>query len=171
MSCLLSKSLKRLRRGRGRDARRAPEKKQRAYYSGKKKRHTLKSQVVIDGRTRQILCTHHGRGPVHDFALYQRSKLEPHESLEVLADSGYQGLQKLHGKSRTPRKKPRKSELTDEQKQRNRELARRRIVVEHVIRSLKIFRILAERYRNRRKRFSLRFNLIAGLYNYELNLG
>lgn len=102
MSCLLSKSLKRLRRGRGRDARRAPEKKQRAYYSGKKKRHTLKSQVVIDGRTRQILCTHHGRGPVHDFALYQRSKLEPHESLEVLADSGYQGLQKLHGKSRTP---------------------------------------------------------------------
>jgi hypothetical protein len=44
-------------------------------------------------------------------------------------------------------------------------------VVEHVIRGLKIFRILAERYRNRRKRFSLRFNLIAGLYNYELGLG
>jgi len=42
-------------------------------------------------------------------------------------------------------------------------------VVENVIRSLKIFRILSERYRNRRKRFSLRFNLIAGLYNFELN--
>jgi hypothetical protein len=61
--------------------------------------------------------------------------------------------------------------LTGEQKQSNRELARRRVVVEHVIRSLKIFRILAERYRNRRRRFSLRFNLIAGLYNYELSLG
>ena len=108
---------------------------------------------------------------MHDFALYQRSNLAPHESLEVLADSGYQGLQKLHEKSRTPRKKPRKSELTEEQKQANRELARRRVMVEHVIRSLKIFRILAERYRNRRKRFSLRFNLIAGLYNYELGLG
>ena len=46
-----------------------------------------------------------------------------------------------------------------------------RRMVEHVIRGLKIFRILAERYRNRRKRFSLRFNLIAGLYNYELGLG
>jgi IS5 family transposase len=108
---------------------------------------------------------------VHDFALYKRSKLEPHESLELLADSGYQGLSKLHEKSRTPRKKPRKAELSDEQKQSNRELASRRVVVEHVIRSLKIFRILAERYRNRRKRLSLRFNLIAGLHNYELSLG
>ncbi len=108
---------------------------------------------------------------MHDFALYQRSKVEPHESLEVLADSGYQGLQKLHAKSRTPGKKPRKSGLTEEQRQSNRELASRRVVVEHVIRSLKIFRILAERYRNRRRRCSLRLNLIAGLYNYELSLG
>lgn len=89
----------------------------------------------------------------------------------MLADSGYQGLSKLPAKSQTPHKKPRKAELTDEQKRSNRELASRRVVVEHVIRSLKIFRILAERYRNRRTRFSLRFNLIAGLYNYELGLG
>ena len=89
----------------------------------------------------------------------------------MLADSGYQGLDKLHAKSRTPRRKPRKGQLTDEQKQSNRELARRRVVVEHVIRSLKIFRILAERYRNRRQRFSLRFKLIAGLYNYGLCRG
>jgi IS5 family transposase len=89
----------------------------------------------------------------------------------VLADSGYQGLDKLHAKGRTPRRKPRKGALTDGQKQGNRELARRRVVVEHVIRSLKIFRILAERYRNRRRRFSLRFKLIAGLYNYGLSRG
>ncbi len=112
-----------------------------------------------------------GRGPVHDFALYKRSKVDLHESLELLADSGYQGLSKLHDKSKTPQKKPRKGELSDEQKQSNRELARRRVVVEHVIRSLKIYRILAERYRNRRQRFSLRFNLIAGLHNFEISLG
>jgi transposase len=159
------------RRGCSRDSRRTSEKKQKAYYSGKKKRHTLKSQVVINGRTRQVICTAHAGGPIHDFALYQRSHLAPHESLEVLADSGYQGLQKLHGKAQMPQKKPRKSELSEEQKQSNRELARRRVVVEYVIRSLKIFRILAERYRNRRKRFSLRVNLIAGLYNFEPGLG
>ncbi|MGI8656259.1 MAG: IS5/IS1182 family transposase, partial [Pyrinomonadaceae bacterium] len=47
-------------------------------------------------------------------------------------------------------------------------LSRERIVVENVIRHVKIFRIVSERYRNRRRRYGLRFNLIAGLYNYEL---
>jgi hypothetical protein len=88
----------------------------------------------------------------------------------LLGDSGYQGLDKLHEKSRTPKKKPKKGQLTKDEKRANRELSRRRIVVENVIRSLKIFRILLERYRNRRRRFSLRFNLIAGLYNFELSL-
>lgn len=92
-----------------------------------------------------------------------------HESLELLADSGYQGLAKLHEQSRTPYKKSKKHQLTRDEKRSNRELSKRRIVVENVIRSLKIFRILLERYRNRRKRFSLRFNLIAGLYNFELS--
>ena len=60
--------------------------------------------------------------------------------------------------------------MTDLDKKRNRELARKRVVGEHINRRLKIFKILADRYRNRRKRFGLRFNLIAGLYNYELRL-
>jgi hypothetical protein len=59
---------------------------------------------------------------VHDFALYQRSRLEVHKSLEVPGDSGYQGLSKLHEKDQTSQKKPRKSELTDEQRQSDREL-------------------------------------------------
>jgi DDE superfamily endonuclease len=130
----------------------------------------LKSQVVVNGTTRQVLCTAHSRGPVHDFALYRQSKLEPRESLEVLADSGYQGLAKLHHKSRTPKKRSKKVQLTKEERRANRQLSCRRIVVENVIRSLKIFRILLERYRNRRRRFSLRFNLIAGPYNFELGL-
>jgi hypothetical protein len=58
--------------------------------------------------------------------------------------------------------------LTSEQRRFNRRLAQIRVKVEHVNRKLKIFRILSERYRNRRKRFGLRFNLISGLLNYEL---
>ncbi len=56
------------------------------------------------------------------------------------------------------------------EKEYNRELAKQRIYIEHVIRCLKIFRILAQPYRNRRRRFGLRFNLIAGLYNRGLDL-
>ena len=130
----------------------------------------MKSQVVVNGRTRQVICTAHGRGAAHDFALYKASQLELHESVELLADSGYQGLAKLHERSRTPKKKSKKRQLTKDERRANRELSRSRIVVENVIRSLKIFRIRLERYRNRRKRFSLRFNLIAGLYNFEFGL-
>ena len=59
--------------------------------------------------------------------------------------------------------------MTKEEKAANRQLARERIVAEHIIGSLKVFRILSERYRNRRRRFGLRFNLIAAIYNYELD--
>lgn len=90
------------------------------------------------------------------------------ESIECLADRGYQGLDKVHANSRTPAKKSKHHPLTPEQKTANRELAHRRILAEHVIRKLKIFRILSERYRNRRKRFKLRFTLIAAIYNMEL---
>ena len=58
--------------------------------------------------------------------------------------------------------------LTKDQKKYNRELNRLRITVEHVNRRLKIFKILSDRYRNRHRRFGLRSNLIAGIYNHEL---
>lgn len=90
------------------------------------------------------------------------------EQIKCLGDSGYQGLAKEHENCQTPTKKPKGGELSKEQRRENQELARERIVVENVIRHLKIFRIVSERYRNRRRRFGLRFNLIAGLYNFEL---
>lgn len=62
---------------------------------------------------------------------------------------------------------PRGGSLSAEDKHNNRRLAKLRIRVEQVIRSLKVFKILSERYRNRRKRFGLRFSLIAGVYNFE----
>ncbi|MDB9421270.1 transposase family protein [Microcystis aeruginosa CS-563/04] len=68
-------------------------------------------------------------------------------------------------------KKKKNKELSLEEKEFNRQLSRERIVIEPIHRSLKRFRILSSRYRNRRRRFGLRFNLIAGIYNYELALG
>lgn len=80
-------------------------------------------------------------------------------------------MQKLHPNSCLPKKKPRGGQLSREDKLYNRTLARERVVIEQVNRCLKIFRILAERYRNRRRRFELRCNLIAALYNYEQSQG
>ena len=147
----------------------ASPKKQKRSYSGKKKRHTQKAQVLIERASGRILATAFCSGRVHDFALFKQSRTALVPQTECLADSGYLGLAKLDANSRVPRKKSKLHSLTDEQKAENRRLAKERFVVEHVIRSLKIFRILAERYRNRRKRFGLRFNLIAALYNQELD--
>jgi transposase len=85
-----------------------------------------------------------------------------------LADAGYQGLKDWHANAKTPAKKSKLHPLTEEQKANNRNLSRDRILVENIIRRLKIFRILSDRYRNRRKRFALRFNLIAAIHNLEL---
>lgn len=55
-----------------------------------------------------------------------------------------------------------------EDKKKNRALSSERVVNENVIVILKIFKIISDRYINRRKRFGLRFNLIAAIYNMEL---
>ena len=70
--------------------------------------------------------------------------------------------------SKSPKKRSKKQALSKEDKKQNRNLSSQRIVNENVIGMLKRFKIIADEYRNRRKRFGLRFNLIAGIYNYEL---
>jgi transposase len=125
---------------------------------------------LVNQRTRQIVCIKVREGKVHDFRIWKESQIELGEKTELLADKGYQGIKKIHARSRTPIKKIKKKCLSKEQKKFNKQLAKERIVVEHIHRRLKIFRILSSRYRNRRRRFGLRINLIAGIYNYELYL-
>ncbi len=83
------------------------------------------------------------------------------------ADSGYQGLVQLHTNSLLPKKSSKNCPLTKQERKDNREISRKRIFVEHAIRFVKRFRILSERYRNRRRRFALRFSLIAGICNFD----
>lgn len=111
-----------------------------------------------------------GRGRIHDLRLFKGSRIHFAPWVKCLADKGYQGIKKVHANSQTPMKKPPRGQLNAEQKRVNRALARQRIVVEHVNRRLKVFRILAGPYRNRRRRFGLRLNLMAGIYNFELSL-
>jgi hypothetical protein len=152
----------------GRNRSRKAKKKQKKYYSGKQKCHTLKAQLLVEFETGKIIATAVSRGSIHDFKLLKRSRLPFRASQLCLADSGYQGFTKQYAGACIPTKKPRKKSLPKAEKQHNRALAKLRVRVEHVIRRLKIFRIFSGRYRNRRKRFGLRLNLIAGLLNYQL---
>lgn len=125
-----------------------PKKEQKIYYSGKKKRHTMKIQLLINAQTQEILRMDTEKGHMHDFALYKKSHIVLDENTKLLADSGYQGIQKLHANSETPVKASRWHSLTDAEKSFNRDLGSRRIVIEHVNARLKRFGILAGRFRN-----------------------
>jgi hypothetical protein len=144
------------------------QKKQKRYYSGKKKRHTQKAQVIVDKPSRKIICTNFEKGRRHDFRLFKTSGVRFLSSTSALVDTGYLGLQKLHANTTMPKKKSKKQPLTKEDKTQNRKISSERVPCENVIGCLKRFRIIAEKYRNRRKRFGLRFNLIAAIYNLEL---
>jgi len=85
-----------------------------------------------------------------------------------VVDSGYLGIKNLQPNSRIPIKRSAKHPLSGEDKRINRSIASERVLNENVIGCVKRFKILSDRYRNRRKRFGLRFNLIAGIYNCEI---
>ena len=82
-----------------------PKKKQKKYYSGKQKYHTIKSQVLANKKSAKIICTAFSEGKTHDFSLFKKSKVGMNEKLELLADKGYQVIKKIHNNSRTPSKK------------------------------------------------------------------
>jgi hypothetical protein len=65
-------------------------------------------------------------------------------------------------------KRSKKNPQTKEQKMKNQKISSSRVLIENIIRELKIFKVIAEKYRNRRRRFNLRINLIAGIYNLQL---
>jgi len=116
---------------------------------------------MADLNTERILATDFCVGSEHDFQLFKNSHCILSQETCLVADAGYQGVATLHPNSQTPARKSKLHPLSREQKSNNRALSRKRILIENIIRRLKIFRILSERYRNRRKRFGLRFNLIA----------
>ena len=125
------------------------QKKQKKYYSGKKKRHTIKSQVVVNKASKTVICTSFANGKRHDFRLFKESKTRVLPDVKVLTDTGYQGIKKFHEKSILSKKRKRNIKLTNEEKLQNQEIARDRVANENVIGRLKSFKIISDKYRNR----------------------
>ncbi len=117
--------------------------KQRKKYSGKKKTHTLKSQLITDQNGEIIQIDAGFDGPKSDIEVYRDTKLKKEWlEKEKLGDKAYLGED-----IETPQKKPKGGELTDEEKETNRELSARRIRVEHAVRRGKGFKVMRQEYR------------------------
>jgi hypothetical protein len=122
----------------------------------------------VDTRTGRILCVAFANGRTHDFRLFKRSKVRILPRIESVTDTGYLGIAKLHGNSTLPKKRGKKHPLSQADKAGNRAISSRRALNENVIGRLQRFKIIADTYRNRRRRFGLRFSLIAGICNHEI---
>jgi hypothetical protein len=141
------------------------QEQQKRVYSGKKKRHTLKTQLATD-QDGEILTLEAGhRGPQADLKLYEAAPLpEPLADKPRMGDKGYHSQE--HPELTTPHKKPRGGALTEEQKAENKEIARQRIVVEHAIRRIKGFRILRDDYRLALGLFPMIASAVVGLIQF-----
>jgi hypothetical protein len=140
---------------------------QRAHYSGKQKRHTLKTEYLVAGSTGRIVSVSDSHpGSHHDLTIRRAGPTLPRHA-RCHADSAYQGYDKDHPNLDIPYKKPKGGTLTDEEKHYNRGLASFRVAIEHRIGRTKRFRILADRYRNPRQTHHTRTSIIAGLINLE----
>ena len=124
--------------------------------------------MVVSKKDKRIICIEFSNGKTHDFKLFKDSRLGIKDTIKVIVDTGYLGIVSKHQNSVLPKKKSKNNPLTKEDKLKNREISSDRILNENVIGMIKRFKIIADRYRNRRKRFSLRFSLLAGIYNFEL---
>lgn len=119
-------------------------KKQQEYFSGKKKQHTLKSQIIGLPEGKDIVEVDIGTpGPTADIKLFRNSQSKFDKSQAFSGDKAYQGGENIT----TPHKRKPKRELTQQQKDENQALSRKRIFIEHLIRLLKIFRIASQRFR------------------------
>ena len=132
-------------------------------YSGKKKRQTVKVQIAVNKKGKIKAVSKKISGNVHDKKLYDKARMFTRKRVRKRADLGYVGTECL-----TPIKKRKGIELTEKEKEYNRQFSTERIVVEHSLACMKKFQILAQRLRNPIRKYTLIFKNIAGLRNLQM---
>lgn len=124
--------------------------------------------------TATILAIRTAKGNQHDFRMfkecYKTTDIMFDPSVEILADSGFLGINKYHSNARIPYKATKNQPLTKEQKQFNKQLAKDRILIEHINRRCKIFRLVKELYRGKHKKFNKNWNMVAMLVNFSYTI-
>src|SRR5277367_2012155 len=141
-----------------------PTRKQCCWYSGKKKGHRIKTEIIVTAKGRIVSRSNPSTGRTSDITVRRRGPRLPKGS-RVYADSGYQGLQDVHPDTELPYKKSKHHPLTKDEKDYNRGLSRFRVRVEHAFAKIKRFRIMADRFRYPKATYAAKFGIVAGIVN------
>jgi len=145
-------------------------KRKNVLYSGKKKRHTVKTQLMVNNHGIIIHKTDHKKGRRHDYDIYKKNHpLIPKQVVSVF-DLGYLGVEKDFPQqlSTLPYRKKRKLQLSAEEKEYNKMHSKKRIVIEHTICRLKKYRILSDIFRNNLRKYDRISDIVSGLVNYRI---
>lgn len=144
---------------------------QKQKYSGKKKRHTVKNNVVVDkqsGKIKGLSATVEGKR--HDKKLADEQAIDFPEGSRLGKDTGFQGYEPPGVNTYQPKKKPRGRDLTEEERAENRRLSSERIAVEHSIGGVKVFRITQNIFRHLKQGFDdLTMETACGLHNLRVD--
>ena len=149
--------------------------KRKSHYSGKRKRHTVKTQLTVNGKGLIMQRTNHARGRRHDYDIFKDNRPKLPDGVRPGVDLGYDGIQKdfpelkaiIPFKRRGGRNK-KGVKLTLKQKRFNTALSKARVVVEHTISRMKKFNILGQEFRNRLKRYDVMTSIVSGLVNLRI---
>jgi hypothetical protein len=146
------------------------KRKRKSYYSGKKKKHTIKTQYMVNSEGTILHKTGHDRGRIHDYEIFKNKHPTTPLQVENILDLGYMGVQNdFHTVKYVLRfRKKRKSELSDEEKKHNRKHSRLRVIVEHTICRIKKFGIMGTKFRNRLGRYDHASDIVSGLVNFRI---
>jgi hypothetical protein len=150
----------------------ADKERRKMYYSGKKKKHTVKNQLMVNNRGFIIhKANHHKKGKRHDYNVYKNNHpVTPKQVVNVI-DLGYLGVETDFPEqlSALPHKKNRnQEELPQEEKEYNKIHSKKRIIVEHTICRLKKYRIMSDIFRNKLRKYNRISDIVAGLVNYRI---
>ena len=154
-------------------------KKRKTHYSGKKRKHTVKTQLTVNSKGLIVHRTNHARGRRNDLEIYVERHPSLPKEVEQGFDRGYDGVRsyfpglkcaipfkrKSPGRGHRGEKAP---DLTPDQKEYNHELSKARVVVEHTISRLKKFNIFGAEFRNRLRHYDTMTDIVSGIINMRI---
>jgi hypothetical protein len=147
------------------------KRKRKSYYSGKKKKHTVKTQYMVNTKGLILHKTGYKKGRKHDYDIYKHNHPITPPQVENIFDLGYFGVQKDFAttvKSVLPIRKSRNNMLSYEETTYNKKHSRLRIIIEHTICRLKKFGIMGTRFRNKLRKYNNASDIVSGLLNFRL---
>ncbi len=147
------------------------KKKRKLYYSGKRKKHTVKNLYTANQKGLLIYKTkRRQRGRRHDYRVYKKNHPDLPKDVTSMFDLGFLGVEKDYPQQRSslPIKKEKGCELTAEEKEYNRNHSANRIVIEHAICRLKKYKIMKDVFRNRLRKYNKVSDIVSGLINYRI---